>query len=326
MATAEKERAYHREYAKAHRAEANARKRKWRAQQRALRIATGWVPWNSPKTEEERRQRQREARQRWQARDPERHRQLRRETSAKQYQKRRAEMIADGWVPKARLSEDQLRINRRETVMKWLAANPDKVAAKRRRHWERKGRERWIAKRASSGWTPAWWSTATPEERSQRKQQASKRARAKYRLDPQNVEKQRAYSRAYAKKHRTRLQEYVKHRKATDVQFRIRCQIGSRLADAVRRAGARKHESTLKLLGCTIPELRLHLASKFTPGMSWANWGKTGWHIDHIRPLASFDLLDLEQLAHACHWTNLQPLWAADNYSKKDKYDASAQH
>ena len=51
--------------------------------------------------------------------------------------------------------------------------------------------------------------------------------------------------------------------------------------------------------------------------MTWDNWGD--WHLDHIIPLSHFDLSDRKQLKQACHYTNMQPLWAADNLSKKDK-------
>jgi desulfoferrodoxin (superoxide reductase-like protein) len=37
------------------------------------------------------------------------------------------------------------------------------------------------------------------------------------------------------------------------------------------------------------------------------------------KPLASFDLTDRKQLLEACHYTNLQPLWAIDNFIKNDK-------
>lgn len=68
--------------------------------------------------------------------------------------------------------------------------------------------------------------------------------------------------------------------------------------------------------GCTPPELRLHLESKFQPGMTWDNYGRYGWHIDHIKPIAIFDMTDPAQAKEALHYTNLQPLWAKDNYSK----------
>ena len=67
-------------------------------------------------------------------------------------------------------------------------------------------------------------------------------------------------------------------------------------------------------LGCTAAELRVHIERQFVKGMSWAN--RSDWHVDHIQPLASFDLTDPEQLRAACHFSNLRPLWAADNLRK----------
>jgi len=49
------------------------------------------------------------------------------------------------------------------------------------------------------------------------------------------------------------------------------------------------------------------------------NWSHSGWHIDHIVPLAHFNLSDKEQLMKACHYTNLQPLWAEENFRKSRK-------
>ena len=54
--------------------------------------------------------------------------------------------------------------------------------------------------------------------------------------------------------------------------------------------------------------------------MTWENWSRAGWHIDHIKPLASFNLQNLDQLTEACHYTNLQPLWAEENLVKGDRY------
>lgn len=72
----------------------------------------------------------------------------------------------------------------------------------------------------------------------------------------------------------------------------------------------------------TIDEFREHFESLFTKGMTWQSMGL--WHIDHLRPKASFNQ---EQLADPTSddfkkcWSleNLQPLWAKDNLKKGAK-------
>lgn len=75
----------------------------------------------------------------------------------------------------------------------------------------------------------------------------------------------------------------------------------------------------VRLLGCTIKEFVSYIESLWTDGMSWENWSRDGWHIDHIIPLASFDLADEDQRLKACHFSNLRPLWAKENMSKGSK-------
>lgn len=76
-------------------------------------------------------------------------------------------------------------------------------------------------------------------------------------------------------------------------------------------------EKILSLVGCTMVELKEYLQVQFSEHMSWDNYGK--WEIDHIKPVASFDLKDIRQQQECFHYTNLQPLWAKDNRSKGKK-------
>ena len=107
---------------------------------------------------------------------------------------------------------------------------------------------------------------------------------------------------------------YIKMKMRTDPNYRIAHYIRNRICTLLKK---NKFEKSVYMLGCSIEELRKYLESKFKIGMSWDNHGK--WHIDHIRPCASFDLTDSEQQKQCFHYTNLQPLWAKDNLSKGSK-------
>jgi len=105
-----------------------------------------------------------------------------------------------------------------------------------------------------------------------------------------------------------------KRKNKNNIKYTLPKSLRGRLSRSIK--GNYKSGSAVSDLGCTITELKLYLESKFQPGMNWDTWGLYGWHIDHIKPLASFDLTDRKQLLEACHYTNLQPLWAKDNLSK----------
>ena len=124
---------------------------------------------------------------------------------------------------------------------------------------------------------------------------------------------------AFRKKEYKAHVEYTKRRKKTDIQFKLSLSLRGRLASHLRRKHIEKLGSSVKQLGCTVADLISHLEKQFLPGMTWENHGVTGWHIDHIKPLTSFDLTDPEQFKIANHFSNLQPLWAADNIRKGNK-------
>lgn len=110
---------------------------------------------------------------------------------------------------------------------------------------------------------------------------------------------------------------YINSRRQSDPGFRLRMNLRHRVWTALR--GGRKAGGTAELVGCTLEDLRCYLERQFLPGMTWDNYGKHGWHVDHIRPCASFDLTDPEQQRQCFHHTNLQPLWATDNIKKGAK-------
>jgi len=121
----------------------------------------------------------------------------------------------------------------------------------------------------------------------------------------------------YRNSNKNKIRQYSKIKLKSDIKFKLSTTLRSRLNVAIKNNY--KSGSAVRDLGCTIEQLKVYLESKFQPGMSWDNYGLYGWHIDHIKPLASFDLTDRKQLLEACHYTNLQPLWAKDNIIKRDK-------
>lgn len=85
--------------------------------------------------------------------------------------------------------------------------------------------------------------------------------------------------------------------------------------------GKVKRSSSISYLGCSIEEFRIHLENLWTDNMNWDNYGRGGWHIDHIKPCSWFDLNDEKQIKECFNWKNLQPLWESDNCAKKDRWE-----
>ena len=148
-----------------------------------------------------------------------------------------------------------------------------------------------------------------------------------YEQSPKRKEKQREYQRSYHRadsriaylkewRRSPRGREIVKKYERS-VQGKLRHLMRNRLYHAVKKF--QKTGSAIQDLGCSIEQFKVYIESQFQPGMSWDNWTFDGWHIDHIKPLSSFDLTDRKQLIDACHYTNLQPLWAEDNMRKGRK-------
>lgn len=138
--------------------------------------------------------------------------------------------------------------------------------------------------------------------------------RAKRASDPEEYNKKirENYQRNKDKINETR-RKTLQKRRDEDPKYRAMMALHCRLYLAVKV----KTGKTLELTGCSKEELITHLETKFTDGMTWDNYGE--WHIDHIRPCASFDLEDPEEQKRCFHWTNLQPLWAQDNIRKGAK-------
>jgi len=126
----------------------------------------------------------------------------------------------------------------------------------------------------------------------------------------------------YRARHREEIRKrslaYNKMKIATDPNARLKWLFRGRINKAIRRNSGKKAFKTMELIGCSVQRAREHIESQFTPEMSWENQG-TYWEIDHIIPISSFNLTNLEEQKRCFHYTNLRPLHWLENRKKNNR-------
>ena len=134
-------------------------------------------------------------------------------------------------------------------------------------------------------------------------------------FNKQNPEKYKVYRGNWYKKNSKNIINKLKKRRNTDLLYKLRIGVRTRIKMALKNNS--KRGKTIELLGIDIVGLKNYLETKFTDGMTWENYVK--WHIDHIIPCNVFDLTDIEQQKQCFNYTNLQPL--ESNYNRNIKRD-----
>jgi hypothetical protein len=114
--------------------------------------------------------------------------------------------------------------------------------------------------------------------------------------------------------------EYRRKKHHNDPLYRMKRNISRQFSLFMKGT---KEQSTWKYVDYTLQELKEHLEAQFTEGMTWDNYGRSGWHIDHIKPKCLFDHTDPVQVKECWSLNNLQPLWATNNLRKGGRYDQS---
>lgn len=127
------------------------------------------------------------------------------------------------------------------------------------------------------------------------------------------------YNQNYYEHNSARIKEGVKNysreRARNDINFRLLRRYRTRVYTALK--GVCRSKRTRELVGCSIDYLRRYLEQRFTEGMTWDNYGE--WHVDHIRPCATFNFSNENEQIECFNFINLQPLWAKDNLEKSAK-------
>ena len=115
---------------------------------------------------------------------------------------------------------------------------------------------------------------------------------------------------------RTKRQNDLAKKREISPRNRMRSAVSGRMGRALR---SKKSGDVIKYLGCTMEEFQEYIVHHYMwkPWFTLENYGKV-WHIDHIRPLASFPDGELEQ---GFHYTNCQPLAASENFRKSSHWN-----
>ena len=118
--------------------------------------------------------------------------------------------------------------------------------------------------------------------------------------------------------------KYAAMKDKRDDVYWVKSKLKSGIHRIYRKIKGKKELRTIELLGCTVAQAKTHIEKQFKKGMTWANHG-TAWEIDHIIPLAAFDLTRKDQQLLANHFTNLRPEWKALNRLKSDNITVTHQ-
>lgn len=131
-----------------------------------------------------------------------------------------------------------------------------------------------------------------------------------------NKDKVTKQKKSWLLNNREKINSNERKRRKTDPAYRIKKNLRRRVNSIITRGC--KSDNTLNLLGCSLYEFLNYLEKQFVEGMTWGNYGKE-WHMDHIIPCSYFDLTKSEEQRKCFHFSNIRPLWAADNLKKSNK-------
>lgn len=124
------------------------------------------------------------------------------------------------------------------------------------------------------------------------------------------------YNKEYRFKNLDYFRNYDNNKYVSDLNYKIKKIVYVTIFNYLKK---NKTNSSIKYLGCSIPQYKLYLENQFLPEMNWSNHGEI-WEIDHIIPLDYFNLgNELEQL-EAFNWLNTQPLFKTTEIAESFGY------
>ena len=81
-----------------------------------------------------------------------------------------------------------------------------------------------------------------------------------------------------------------------------------------------RQKKTFDLFACSHSYFQRLIIHQLYGNMTIEIYGSL-WQIDHCLPIASFSLLDENDMKKCFNWINLRPMYSKENNSKNDKID-----
>jgi hypothetical protein len=207
----------------------------------------------------------------------------------------------------------ELNIDRiRKNKIEYISNNKEIINSKQRERWNQNKKEINLARRKFYK-----ENTEIFKKRYLKNKDNIKLSKKKYRANNKDKIKE------YDLKNKDRKNKKKVELRKLNPNKRVQHCLQTRIRTAIKSMGGEKFGHTEELIGCSIQFYKEYLESKFTKGMTWENYGVSGWHIDHIKPCVSFDLSDPKQQKLCFHYTNTQPLWATKEIAMYNGEDSN---
>ena len=203
------------------------------------------------------------------------------------------------------------------TSSRWKEENYERVK-ERAREWNEDNREH--IRERSRKWredNPKRIKETSEKYRRENVERNNERSRNWYK---NNKERRREIGKIWVANNKDKVNAYIQNwreRNKCCPEYRANVFARSVVYKCLKITGGEKDGSTFEMLGYTSEDLKNSIESKFSEGMTWANYPE--WHIDHLIPinyLTKNGVLDIKEINSL---DNLIPMWAEHNISKSDR-------
>ena len=209
---------------------------------------------------------------------------------------------------------------KRQMIYEWRSRNPEKWnsilkryratdrAKEKKREWYKTEKGKLFSKTARSRERYKIWRANYERSAKVKAYRAVYKAQA-HRKTADRLASKTAHARSIRR-------EYQRRRRLL-IQVRIHNAMSCRMRAFI----SKKQVTWPHALNYTARDLMRHLERQFHNGMTWENFGRSGWHIDHIVPVSAFSFKSLNDPEFRACWSlpNLRPIWARENLSKRAK-------